>query len=127
MGVLLNAIFLDAIDTDAMNMERINDVLRGVPEALRKGLRPVELLILRPSQDLGALAAEHERDLPRGLRFLMRGWGTREAKGGDSLAMLLFEPSYTHRLMELGEADALARRDEITKFLERARAMEPVE
>ena len=56
-GTLLNAIFLDAVDQDALRLERINRLLRKLPPAEWDGLRPIQLLVLRPSVDLGRLAA----------------------------------------------------------------------
>ena len=116
-GLLLNAVFLDALDHDAIQMNRINEILERVPDPLRNGLRPVDLLVMRPSQDLGVIAAEHEPELPRFLRYLMRGWGTRQRQGSDPLALLMFEPGYVRRLIDLGERDAAARADEIERFL----------
>src|SRR5204862_661820 len=58
IGLLLHAIFLDALEADAERLERVNRVVTALPEAQRPdGLRPVRLLMLRPSRDLGALAA----------------------------------------------------------------------
>ena len=64
-GILANAVFLDMLDYDALQMQRINMLLRQLPEAARGGLRPVRVLVLRPSRDLGRLAAEHEYRMPR--------------------------------------------------------------
>lgn len=109
IGHLLNAVFLDAFDEDTMRLERLNTVLHKLRPEEREGLRPIELLVLRPSEDIGKLAGQHEIDLPRSLRFLLRGLGTRETKSPDFLSMLMFEPDYLRRLMEIGEADAAAR------------------
>lgn len=113
MGHLLNAVFLDAFDEDTLRLKSLNEILRKVPPPERMGLKPVDLLVLRPSQDIGKLAGKHEIELPRGLRFLLRGLGTRETKSPDFLSMLMFEPEYLGRLIEIGEADARARMPEI--------------
>lgn len=117
-GVLLNSVFLDLVDYDAMNLARVNDLIARVPPEDRGGLRSVGLLVIRPSQDLGRLAREYERDLPGPFRFLTRGWGTRELASPDSLSMLLFEGRYATRLMDLGETDARNRADDIARFIE---------
>jgi NTE family protein len=57
-GVLYNAIFLDHLDGDALEMRRISDLIARLPPSDRDGLRPIELLMLRPSVDLGRLANE---------------------------------------------------------------------
>ena len=117
LGVLLNSVFLDLLDQDALRMERLNHLLRKLPPEDRDGLRPVNLLILRPSLDLARLANEFEPQLPKTFRFLTRGLGTRQTKSPDFLSMILFQPDYIGRLIELGEADAEARADEIDSFI----------
>jgi NTE family protein len=117
LGVLLNSVFLDLLDQDALRMERLNHLLRRLPPEERDGLRPVQLLVLRPSVDLGRLANEFEPQLPKTFRFLTRGLGTRQTKSPDFLSMVLFQPDYIGRLIEIGEADAKARADEIDAFI----------
>ena len=117
-GVLYNAIFLDQLDGDAFQLERINRLIRNRPEEEREGLRQIDLLMLRPSIDLGQLANEYEPDLPRAFRFLTRGLGTRETRSNDMLSLVMFQSDYVSRLIELGEADAHARLPEIGRFLD---------
>ena len=57
LGQLVNAIFLDGIEEDVARMERMNDLLRKMAPHERDGLKPIDLLVLRPSIDLGKLAA----------------------------------------------------------------------
>jgi NTE family protein len=104
-GVLLNAIFLDLVDQDALNLQRINRLIQFAPQAARPELRPVELVVVRPSADLGRLANDYEFRLPRTLRFLTRGLGTREARSNDFLSLLMFQTDYIDRLVTLGERD----------------------
>ena len=117
-GVLYNAIFLDQLDSDALEMHRINRLIGKLPESERDGLRQIDLLLLRPSIDLGRLANEYEPELPRAFRFLTRGMGTRETRSNDMLSLVMFQGDYVRRVMDLGEADALARMPEIRRFLE---------
>src|SRR2546425_5160896 len=55
-GVLYNAIFLDQFDADALHMQQINRLVERLPEGSRDGLRHIDLMVLRPSEDLGRLA-----------------------------------------------------------------------
>ena len=64
LGVLLNAVFLDLLDADALRLDQINGLLDCLRPDAREGLRHIDLLILRPSRDLGLLASEFEADLP---------------------------------------------------------------
>jgi NTE family protein len=117
MGVLLNSIFLDLLDHDAMRLERLNRLIEGMPPEKRGDLSQVRLLTLRPSADLGKMAGQFERDLPRAFRFLTRGLGTQETRTSDFLSLILFDPEYLQALIEMGERDAEARADEIEAFL----------
>ncbi len=116
VGSMMNAVFLDALDHDATHMERVNRLLANADPSTWGDLRPIDILVLRPSQDLGRLAAEFEPRLPKGLRFLTRGWGTRETKSPDFLSLLMFQPDYLKRLIEIGERDAEARSEELQRL-----------
>lgn len=118
LGAIFNAIFLDLFDADALTMERVNKLIEVMPPMRSYGFRPVKLLVLRPSRDLGKIANEHEVQLPGAFRFLTRGLGTRETRSNDLLSLLMFQPDYIARLIELGEADAELRHGEIEAFLE---------
>jgi len=117
LGQLLNAIFLDLFDEDAQRIERLNAVAECQTPAVRTDLRRVSTLVLRPSQDLGRLAAEFEPRLPPAFRFATRGLGTRDTESPDALSLIMFQSDYTRRLMALGEADSEAQRDVIDAFL----------
>jgi len=60
-GHAMNSIFLDGLETDIERLQRINRTLRLMPPESRDPdlfqLREVDVLVMRPSQDLGALAA----------------------------------------------------------------------
>ncbi len=118
-GVLFNAIFLDLLDGDALHLQQINELVSRLPENERKGLRNIDLLVLRPSEDLGRLANEYEPQLPRAFRFLTRGLGTAETRSNDLLSLVMFQTDYIQRLIEMGERDAMARLPEIRRFLAR--------
>ena len=121
-GQLLNAIFLDDHDRDALNLTRINQLVEGLPPEKRRGLRVVDLVLVRPSQDIGRLAANYEVRLPRVFRHLLRSAGSRETKSPDLLSLLMFDPEYLKALMAIGEADAEARADDIEAVLKAAPA-----
>jgi NTE family protein len=120
-GVMLNAVFLDSLDADLERLERINQTVALIPHAERsrmaQPLRAIPVLALRPSQDLGRLAADQYDNFPRMLRYLLRGIGATGATGWDLLSYLAFEPVYVGRLLELGYRDTQARRAEILDFM----------
>jgi NTE family protein len=120
-GVLLNAVFLDSLETDAERVERINATLSIMSAEQRarlvQPLRQIPLLVLRPSVDLGQLAAERYRELPWPVRYLLRGIGADGRRGWDLVSYLAFEPVYIERLIELGHRDTIARAAELEAFL----------
>lgn len=121
-GHALSNIFLDALAVDIERAQRINRTLALLgPEArAHTSLRPLDLLVIAPSQRLDDIAAKHLRDLPRPVRALLRGIGVgggRDPRGGAALASyLLFEAPYTRELVALGFADTMARRAEVAAF-----------
>ncbi len=119
MGTLFHAIFLDALDGDAERLQRVNRTLARLPSGATppSGLKPVDLLVLRPSKDLGALARPHWGRLPPVMRRLVRSIGGRQEGSADFLSYLLFDPAYTEPLMDLGYRDTVEQWSSIERFL----------
>jgi len=121
-GHTLSNIFLDALAVDVERVRRINHTIGLVPAEARNasGLRPVELLVVSPSERIDAVAAKHVGDLPRPVRALLGGVGVTADKSdfrGAALASyLLFEAPYTQELMAMGRADTLRQRREVIEF-----------
>lgn len=121
-GHALSSIFLDTLPLDVERAQRINQTLALVPEAerTRSSLRPLELLVINPSDRLDSLAAAHLPALPQGMRNLLRVLGVNslhpEAQGAALASYLMFTPSYIQALMALGRTDTLARREEVVRF-----------
>ena len=121
-GHALSSIFLDGLAVDIERMQRINRTLSIIPEGVRAGqgvaLRPIETLVIAPSERLDHLAARHARALPRSVRTLLRGIGAMNRSGGALTSYLLFEQPYTRALIDLGFRDTVAREAEVRAFLE---------
>lgn len=123
-GHAMSNIFLDALAVDVERLERINNTLAQLTPEQRTStsLRPIEVLVIAPSERLDDIAAKHQGDLPVPIRTLLRGVGVsgkgKQAKGAALASYLLFEPSYTHELIALGLNDTLSRREEVAKFFE---------
>jgi len=118
-GVLLNAVFLDSLETDIERMERVNSTLSLMhPDVRAKvSLKSIPVLALRPSQDIGQLARGTLKEFPALIRFLLKGVGANEDKGWDLLSYLAFERAYTSQLIELGYSDTLRKKDQILEFM----------
>jgi NTE family protein len=120
-GLLLNALFLESLESDVERLERINTTVDLLPRtALAKRstpLRQIPILVLRPSKDLGGLVMQTLERLPYLLRHLFRGLGATGKSGWDLLSYLAFDAEYTSRLLALGYSDVTARSAEIATFL----------
>lgn len=120
-GHALSSIFLDSLAVDLERMQRINGTLSAIPPDMRERagipLRPIETLVISPSERLDYLAARHVRALPLPVRALLRGIGATRRSGSALASYLLFEQPYTRALIDLGYKDTMERKDEVCRFL----------
>jgi len=146
VGKAMNALLLDRIENDIDRLRRLNAVLEagtrrygpGFQKALNEelklmgvgALRPLEVVYVRASRDIGEMAADYVRSplfgsrvkglLGRALRRIADG--ERQA---DLLSYVLFDGEFCGRLIEMGRSDAALRRDELVKLFAR-RLEQPV-
>jgi NTE family protein len=120
-GHALNSIFLDSLEVDIERLQRINRTIRLISPEVRSRhdmqLREIDVLVISPSEEMDRLAARHLHELPRSIRFLLRGLGATRTGGATLTSYLLFEPAYCRALIALGYKDTMARKDEILKFI----------
>ena len=67
---------------------------------------------------MATLARDYEPRLPRMFRELTRRLGTRETRSPDILSIIMFQGDYIEKMIDLGQADADARADEIARIIE---------
>jgi NTE family protein len=108
-GFMLDSLFMDTLNA---NLERINRYNESA------GMRPIDTLVLTPSQDVNAIARRHLKELPRALRTLLRALGAHNSANSLLLSYLLFERGFTREMIELGYQDTKARAAEIREFLQ---------
>jgi len=109
-GAVLNSIFLDSIEADYENMNRNNRIADGIH------IKKVPALLLRPSQDLGALSVNFLNEVPFHFRQFLKSTAS-PAELGDLLSYLMFSPGYINALLELGMKDAAKEKHIIEQFL----------
>ena len=141
LGKMLNVLILDQLEHELRRVETINTMLEAAGEAMgsaciesinqamreKRGLeyRRVDTVVVRPSADLGAIAAEsyHRNSggtFSRGVmsrmlaRLALHGVPDQEA---DLFSYLYFDASYTRPLLEIGREDAKRQEDEILALL----------
>ena len=140
-GKAMNSLLQDRLDQDVENLRRINSIIeagytsfgaeftasmnRALDTHRASPLRYVRTLLLRPSIDLGVIAAR----CASGRDFLFRHrqltgvmlsmLATHESNASADLASyLLFDPGFAEELIDLGTADARAREEEWVRFFD---------
>ena len=120
MGHMLNAAFLDSMETDVERLRRINRTLGNIPQdaldAADIKLKPIEILEINPSRPIDQIAGEHADEVPRALRMALGGSGNTSHNGSGILSYLLFSQGFCKALIDLGYSDAMERADEIRAF-----------
>lgn len=121
-GHVLAGIYVDRVTADIERMSQVNRLAARIPGEVREreGLpwRPIDLMVVQPTERLDTLAATLLGELPWAVRALLRGIGVRNDVGGALLSYLMFEAAYTRRLIDLGYRDAMAQRGELSVFLD---------
>jgi NTE family protein len=140
LGKTLNALLLDRIDTDLARLESVNRILDAGERAYGddfvptlnatlgyehgRGLRPMRAVLVRASQDIGALAAQFVRSNGAAITGITGRLMRRLASGSDDpnesdlLSYVLFDGRFARQLIDLGWNDARARHDELCAFFE---------
>ncbi len=117
-GYMLDTIFMDTLMADLSRLNRINRTLDLMNEKQRQEthLKPVHTLVIKPSVDVREITKAHAAAIPKPVKTLLKmigGWG----KDWRMPSYLLFEPSYTTALIQLGHQDAMNQAEEIKSFL----------
>ena len=120
-GYMLDTLFMDGLYSDLERMTRINQLIDSVPESARSGsltrMKPIDTMVVLPSQDLRMIAHKHIDQMPRPVRMLLRGLRGKAKSEDRLLSFLLFEREYTRELMELGYKDAMKVKDQLLDFV----------
>jgi len=120
-GHALNSIFVDSLDVDLERLLRINETLKLIPPAAFKEknilLRPIEAMMISPSEGINEIAQKYAHTLPWIMRYLYRAIGAMSPNGSTLLSYVLFEAPFCQALIKLGYNDTLQQKDELLKFI----------
>ena len=120
-GHVMNSIFVDSLEVDLERLHRINKTLDLIPpETLKEKsspLKPVESMMISPSEEINYIAQQHAMALPRVMRFLYRAIGAMGPNGSTLLSYVLFEASFCQALIDLGYADTMRQKDDVLEFM----------
>lgn len=120
-GYMLDTLFMDGLYSDIERMTRINQLVDAVMPEHRAGalqrMRPIDTMLVVPSEDLRVIAHKHRRELPFAVRGLLHGIGGRGPGENRLLSFLMFERAYTRELIKLGYNDAMRVKDELLDFV----------
>lgn len=118
-NVLMNAMMMDGLEADIQRIEQVNQsyALLTSQERQRVAIKQVDYLWISPSIDFSEVAAKSGGDLPRMIRYLLRGPGSLE-ESSEVLSYLLFTPSYCRQLIDIGFSDGMKERLRVEQFFE---------
>jgi NTE family protein len=121
LGHMFNSAFVDSLEGDIENLERINRLVALIPPEVREAqgikARPIESLVISPSEQLDKIAGRKVRYLPDSLRFFLRTTGATASGGGATAASyLLFAGSFIRELISLGYRDTMWETESVEKF-----------
>lgn len=111
IGHILNSAFVDTLESDIAVLQRYNSLIPYCQSKHDLDIRPIELLEITPSLDLNRIAEDHYQTLPKTIRMFIR-----DTNSSSIASLLMFEKDYCEQLMDLGIADALAKREQIRTF-----------
>ncbi len=118
---MLDTLFMDGLYSDLERVTRINELIDSIPDQRvtvgDREMRPIDTMLIVPSQDVREVAEKHRAELPFAIRALLRGIGGRSTGENKLLSFLLFEQAYARELIKVGYRDAMSVRDELLDFV----------
>ncbi|KYG65611.1 alpha/beta hydrolase [Bdellovibrio bacteriovorus] len=116
--VLMNAVMMDGLEADVQRLDNINKNYRllSAKERARVALHEIEHLWISPSVDFAEIASKRKSELPRMIRYLLKGPGSLD-ESAEMMSYLLFTPSYCRQLIDIGFADGMKEKERIAQIL----------
>jgi NTE family protein len=145
IGRVMNSIFLDRLQYDMEQLERINRIIDWAEDIYGKdflpdlnkmlhrkshrgdiadrGLKRLHVIRIRPSEDIGEVFSHcfrrhREEKLSNFEKFLVKFLDIDPTAGVDFLSYISFLPDYIKKLLDLGFEDARTHHGELKEFFE---------
>jgi len=114
LSVVINAIFMDAIESDIERVRIINENIKMAAKS--ETFRQMDIYHVQPSQAPSELAEARIEGLPPMLRFLISSLGSPR-ESAEILSYLTFDPIYLNALVDLGYYDLMKQKEILIQFI----------
>jgi len=118
-GHVMASVFHDTLQADVEQTQRVTQTIKSLPPEAAAAMpyKAIDVLAIAPTRSLDALAQQFTSELPASIRDALGALGVLKGSGGTLASYLLFEPGFVQSLIEMGEADALERKDDLMELL----------
>jgi NTE family protein len=118
-GHVMASVFHDTLQADVEQTQRVTQTINSLPPEAAAAMpyKAIDVLAIAPTRSLDGLAQQFTSELPVSIRDALGALGVLKGSGGTLASYLLFEPGFVQSLIEMGEADALERKDELMELL----------
>lgn len=118
-GHVMASVFHDTLQADVEQTQRVTQTINSLPPEAAAAMpyRPIDVLAIAPTRSLDELAQRFTSELPASIRDALGALGVLKGSGGTLASYLLFEPGFVQSLIEMGESDALAQREELLELV----------
>jgi NTE family protein len=118
-GAILNALFFDTFDIDLERVNHLNEIVTALNRDVatsRSDYTKLDVMVLKPSRDVSAIATKFEDGLPLTVSYMLSGLGSG-TETAELASYILFEPRFCQALIDLGYQDVKEQKAEIKAWL----------
>ncbi len=118
-GHVMASVFHDTLQADVEQTQRVTQTINRLPREAADAMpyKAIDVLAIAPTRSLDALAQKFTKELPAVIRDALGALGVLKGSGGTLASYLLFEPGFVQSLIEMGEEDAYAQKEELLELI----------